>query len=347
MSDTLIEGATNVIDYRPGLSAYTSPRGARVMVLRLEADDDHTPEWQVEERRRYTTKDWRREMEGDWSTPAGDPFFPQFSELGRDKYVWLAKRLIQGPVFRSYDTGRRRPAVTFFQYSPKSDRIWGLREFMPHDLQTHEFRDAVRYLSGQLAYEALPDRARRWVDFYAARPSGSHCPPPWFPMGTPFIDIGGGNEVNNRGASAERPDEASFVDIFRKGGIEVLYVNPKVKSRNRLVDRMLMIGKDGFPRTFLDPQMEETITGFEGAFSYPQETASNPIPDEPKNDGHYINLLDAWGYGVSAVVPDDTPEGKAQPRIIGLERDGRTPIWSNPDNEEDFNWYEARLGRRR
>lgn len=332
----------------PGLYGFTSPMGNRVLVLRLEADERNTPEVINLKRRGYIQKDWRREMEGDWSSPAGKPYFPIFSEIGRERYVHMAIELIGADrggmpiVFRSYDFGRRHPACTWFQYSKKSDRIWLMREFMPEDLVTHEFRDCVRYLSNQVPLERLNDRSQAWIHRYTARVSGAHCPPPWFPPNTRFVDIGG-KELVQGGASAVDPELATARAIFAEGDIHLLWVNPKVEGRNRVVDRMLMIRSDGWPGTFMDPQCEEMITGFEGAFSYPAESAANPIPTKPKDDGYFINLLDAYGYGVAAVIPSDTPKPDAPPRLVGYIN-GREPVYSN--DTEEVGWYETRFSGR-
>ena len=193
--------ATDVVDYQPGLRAYTTPKGIRCVEVDYWANTDRPEngEWANEQRRLYhTDRDWRREMERDWTSPAGDPFFSEFVEIGEAHYVHMASRIITGgpgkppvPVYRAYDLGELRPACIWFQYSPISDRLWFYREFMPHDLGTHHFRDAVRYLSNQLPYEVLDPAARRWVDHYASKPSGAHCPPPWFPPGTHFVDVSG------------------------------------------------------------------------------------------------------------------------------------------------------------
>jgi hypothetical protein len=332
----------NLKVYRPGLFAFTSPKGIRVVVLRLNADPElHTPEWERQERTKYLSKDWRREMEGDWTTPAGEPYFPIFQELGRDRYIHTATEILKGPVIRSYDFGRRYPACTWFQYSPQSDRVWLYREFMPQDLQTHEFRDCVRHLSGQLGYDTLSSRSRRWIDAYAAKPSASHCPPPWFPTGTHFIDIGG-KELLQGGASAVDPELATARAIFAEKDMYLAWVNPRVEGRNRIVDRMLMLRPDGHPGTFIDPQCEEMIEGFEGRFSYPRATQGTPFPDHPNDDGHYINLLDAWGYGVAAVCPVETPKDTQRLKLVGY-RDGREPVYINEEDEVGWNETRPRL----
>ena len=308
----------NLIEYRPGLRAYTSPRGIRVIEVDWWADPAHDTLWAERARVTVPDKDWRREMGRDWSTPAGDAFFPAFSEIGRARCVMPATRLISGYVYRAFDFGRRRPACIWFQYSLKSDRAWLLREFMPHDLQTHDFRDAVRFLSNQLPWEQVPERAQRWVEAYTMRPSGIHCPPPWFPLGVRFLDISG-PEANQVQANATSPEESTAADIFAAAGLNLIVVTPKVKGRNRVVDRMISVRPDGHPGLIIDPQCEESIIGFEGAFAYPKPTKQVPVPTKPFKDGHFENLLDAIGYGFVAVVPADAPTASEQRQGRGIE----------------------------
>ena len=322
-----------------GLRLYTTPSGVRVAEVHWWARPDHDKAWMLAERKLYVEKDWKREQELDWSSPAGDVFLPEFNELGgRDKFVHLAKETIQGPIFRSYDFGHRRPAATWFQYHPGTDRVWAYREFMPHDLQTHEFRDAVRFLSGELDFHTVPDRAKRWVDAYAAKPSGQHCPPPWFPLGSHFIDVGGKEALQGQ-ANAVQKEQAVARDIFLAGGIALLIVNPRVEGRYQILRRLLRIYEDGYPGLIIDSQMQELIEGFEGGLAYPQPSERVPIPTKPKNDEHYINLFDAFGYGISAVVPLEKEKGPEPYRLVGIK--GREELYS-PPAEEVVLWRENR-----
>jgi hypothetical protein len=333
--------ATDVVEYRPGLRSYTTPRGIRVVEIDYWVNPSHDTAWANKQRPLYhSTKDWRREMERDWSSPAGDPYFPIFTQLGAERYVFLQTQFVeQWPVFRAFDFGRRRPACVWFQYSPKQDRIIGYREFMPHNIGTHDFRDAVKYLSNQLNRSQLTPEAERWVDEYAARSSGAHCPPPWFPLGTKFLDIGG-KEALQQQSNAPKPEDAVASDIFAAGGLNLIIVTPRILGRNHIIDRMLSVKPDGFPGILIDPQMEESIAGFEGAWCYPEPTKAIPVPTKPKDDGHYINLLDAWGYGVAAVVPEETPKGpvlRQETAFVG----GRPQLYTTPVGEEP-NLYETR-----
>ncbi len=321
-----VQEATDVTRYRDGLLAYTTPKGIRTFELDYWADPDHTPEWAAAQRKSYAAdRDWRREMERDWTTPEGEIYFPAFIELGgRKAFVHLARKLIKGYVFRSFDFGRRRPAMTCFQYSQPSHRVWLMREFMPEELLAHEFLAACKFLCGECDWDDVPMRAQAWIDRYRNKISGLHCPPPWFPPGTPFFNIGG-KEALQGTANAFTREEAVVADIFANGGVPLNIVSPRVLARNQLVGSLLRIRKDNFPGLFVDPQCELMIEGFSGKFCYPKATVDNPFPVDPKDDGHFINLLDAFGYGVAAVLADDAGAQPTVKKQVGWQKDGRTP----------------------
>ena len=325
-----------------GMLAYTSPRGDRVIVLKNFVDPAHDASWEKEERRKYNSRDWRREQENDWSTPSGAPYIPEFGDIGKDKFIRLVERLIPGPVFRSYDFGRRRPACTWFQYHPGEDRMWGYREFMPHDLQTHEFRDAVRYFSGEIEYAELPPRAQRWVDIYAAKPSCAHCPPPWFPPGTRFVDLTG-KEALQGTAHTPTKEEGSAMAIFAEKGIYLNWWSGFVEARYKVLQRLLRLYKDGYPGLLLDPQMEEVAEAMDGALAYPAMSAATPIPTKPADDGHFINLMDALTYGAVMVIPVDAPQPgkKREPRVL-QGAGGRQEILTMEPDIGGFGFYENR-----
>jgi hypothetical protein len=330
----IMQSIRDIVEYRRGLRAYTTPRGIRCVEVDYFANPEHPEngEWANGQRILYATdRDWRREMERDWSSPAGDPYFPEFSEVGVDKYVVMVRNIIVAPrgkapipVYRCYDLGERRPACVWLQYSPLSDRFWAYREFMPHDLGTHYFRDAVRYLSGQIE---LGDLA------YEARPPGTH-----------FVDITG-KEALQRQSNAVLPEEKTALDIFGSVGMFFIWVNPRVEARGRMMRRFLKLRADGYPGLLIDPQMGESIEGFSGGWSYAQPTKEQMVSDRVRDDGHLINLFDAWGYGVSAIAPVDEPAPLPTPTIVGYRNDGRTPIMSRPGAMEELDLYENRRNR--
>jgi hypothetical protein len=329
----------DIIQHRTGLRSFTTPRGIRVMELDLTANPMHTPEWIQAARTRYSSeREWRREMMRDWTTPSGAPYFPEFAEIGPIRFIRPVTKLIKGPVYRSYDFGKRCPACTWFQYSQKGDRLWLYREFLPQDLQTHEFRDAVRYLSGQLRADQVPPRGMEWIRMYGAKPSGGHCPPPWFPLGTHFIDITGKEALQGQ-SNAILPELATVQGIFSEMGMNLIIQNPRVMARYQVMRRFLRVYDDGLPGLLIDPQCEEAIDMFSGKLCYPDATPANPVPTKPKNDGHLINLSDAFTYGVVMVAPADAPKPNAPERLVGY-RHGREPVYQA--DSEEVGWAECR-----
>lgn len=321
-----------------GLRCRTTPRGLRVITLHWSADPARDNEWKEREKVYYASeKDWRREQELDWTSAEGDVFYPEFGELGRSRFVAQANQLIKGPVYRSFDFGFRRPACTWFQYAPDSDRVWVLREFMPHELGTHDFRDAVLYLSGQFDFSALNERAQFWARNYEERDAGVRTP--WFPIGTLFYDIGGPEAYRTEASAIRATEESNAAQVFANGGIVINMVDPPVKSRCDVIRRLLRLREDGWPGIVFDPQCEELLQAFSGALAFETATKLKPIPVNPKKDGHFENIHDALGYGIAGVVPLDDRYMSEEGQVL-LGYDGRTPVYHNPS--EGFNVYEGR-----
>ena len=340
-----------VQQYMEGMRAYTTEKGIRVIELDYICDPDHTPEWVAEQRKFSTARQWRREMERDWTTPAGEPYFAGFGEIGKEAFIRQMTNLLSGPVFVGFDFGRRYPAMGCFQYSVKSDRLWLVREFLPHDLFSHEFRDACRFLLGMLPWEKVPERGQQRINEACAKPSGLHCPPwprpdgtwGWFPPGTQYVFVGGKEAMQSQ-SNVTKAEDAVVADIFATGGMPLILVNPDVFGRNQLFGRFVSMREDGYPGVLIDPQCELTLLGFEGRWSFPKPTPSNPHPTDPHDDGWLINLLDAWGYGVSAVCPLDPPKPARPRQVVAI--DGRTPIYTPP--EDEVGWAgTSKHGRRR
>jgi hypothetical protein len=326
-----------------GCNAFDTPRGIRVIELDFWADKSRDQKWEEREKIKYASeKDWRRDNMRDWTSAEGDVFYPEFQENGKARYVQPLRELAKLPVVRSFDFGFRRPACTWIQYAAGSDRVWWVREFMPHDLGTHDFRDAVQYLSGMLDFSVLTPRARDWIDLYAAKENAPK--PPWFASTTDFFDVSGPESYRTEASAIRATEEANAAQVFANGGIYLNMVDPPVKARVDVIRRLLKIRKDGWPGIIIDPQCEEGIQMFNGALSFERATKDNPIPSKPRKDGHFENIHDALGYGIVAVVPmeDRRPESE-EPRVVGY--DGRTPLYKPAG--EDLGWYESRRGSRK
>lgn len=329
-----------------GCASRVTPRGIKVVELDYWADPGRDEAWKDKEKIKYSEKDWRRENLRDWTSAEGDIFYPEWNDNGgKPKYVVPLPRLAKLPIVRSFDFGFRRPACTWLQYSPGSDRVWVVREFMPHDLGTHDFRDAVQFLSGQFDYSGLTPRARDWVDLYAGKQDAPQ--PPWFASTSDFFDVSGPESYRTESSAIRATEEANAAQVFANGGIYLNMVDPPVKARTDVIRRLLKLRPDGFGGILLDPQCEELIEAFNGALAFERSTKDNPIPTKPRKDGHYENLHDALGYGIVSVVPlEDRHPGQPNKQLVGY--DGRQPIY-RPEGE-DMGWYETvrqRGGNRR
>lgn len=328
-----------------GCNAFVTPRGIKVVELDYWADPDRGEAWRDREKIKYSEKDWRRENLRDWTSAEGDVFYPEWNDNGgREKYVVPLLRLAKLPIVRSFDFGFRRPACTWLQYSPASDRVWVVREFMPHDLGTHDFRDAVQFLSGRFDYSGLTPRARDWVDLYAGKRGAPQ--PPWFASTTDFFDVSGPESYRTEASAIRATEEANAAQVFANGEIFLNMVDPPVKARFDVIRRLLKMRPDGWPGILVDPQCEEIIEMFNGALAFERSTKENPIPTKPRKDGHYENIHDALGYGIIAVVPmEDRHPGEPNRLLVGYN--GRTPVYRAEG--DDLGWYETvrqRGGRR-
>ena len=182
------------MDEIPGFKARTTKRGFRVIELDAWADPARDEAWMEKARKRSASiADFEREVMRNWSITSGATFYPEFGEVGMERYLYEPKTLLRQPVIRGWDFGWRAPMCVWFQYAPKTDRVYVLREFSPKGISAHHFRDVARYLSGQLMYPDHEPAVAEWIDMLNGLPGVPT--PPWFPPGTQFIDLSG-PEVN-------------------------------------------------------------------------------------------------------------------------------------------------------
>jgi len=320
-----------------GCKVRTTGAGWRVIELDFWAiPERRKPSWRVEMERTMGPRKFRREFLRDWDTAAGDAYYPEFQEIGRENYLATLDALPRGVIlFRGFDFGIRRPACVWGAYSPIQDRTWVLREFMPHGLYTHAFRDCVMYLSGDLEWESLDPQAQAWIEVYRQR----GCPDaPWFEAGLKWENFSGPEATYTQSNAARDPRDATSAAIFATGGILLLTQAGPVKARHEVLRRLLPFRGDGYPGVLFDEAgCPELLQAMNGALSFPAPTARNPIPDRPRKDGHFDNIVDAFTYALSALVPSvdrplprPTPVGQFLPRPLGDE------------HQDALGWYENR-----
>ena len=294
-----------------GCTIRDTERGWRIVTLDYWAvPERRKPSWRATQERLMGKRKFAREYLRDWDSADGDVYYPEFNDLGIEHFVKPLTELPTGcTLWRGFDFGGRRPACVWGVYSFKQDRLWILREFITQRtggfdiLGTHGFRDLVLYLSGELPIDALDDRARYWADWYGAN---NYPETPWFSPGLQWQNFSGPECMTMQANAAKDPRDATAAAVFAAGGIELVYQAGRVKARHEIFRRFLRLRDDGLPGVLFDPACKEIIRAMSGAFTFAKETAGNPVPDRPRKDGHYDNLIDAMTYAVCALVPSDT-----------------------------------------
>jgi len=327
----------------PGMRVRVSPV-SKVTLVELDyfADPDKVdPAWLERATQGLSEGDIEREYRRNRTLVHGDAFYFEFLDNGgRKTFAHRSPGLIEGlHVSRSFDFGVRRPACIWYQYDPKSDRLWYLREFMPRDCGTHDFRDVVRYLSGEMAYEELAGDALYWADEVAAREWNPA--PPWFEPQTTFMNFAGNEAFRRQAAAMRDPEEATDANIMAAGGIHLVEWNGPVLARTKVVRRLLKLRSDGFPGMFVDPACEEWLRCLEGALVFHLPTVEDPLPNKPRKDGHFDNIHDAATYGPVHEVPAPDVVPQPLPKRISFHNRMRVEEDAEPNS---VGWKETRDG---
>jgi len=281
-----------------------------VTIVRIEHTADpakRSTDWEREAARPYPSMaDFRREMKIDRSSNAGRPFYPGFAENPR-RYVQRIPHLLDYPIVRGWDAGKRNPACCWLQFNRRQRRIWVIRELSPRDVDMYAFRDVVKYLSGQLSYDSLiahdtPNKTNRAYEILSELKQDSSYPtPPWFTGTHSFIDVGGHEFVRAGPGLTKAGEPQVAAEILALGDI---YIQPPYsfkKSRYEIIRGLSKIRTDGLPGVLIDPACPVLIRGLCGEIIYAKGTPANPDPNEPAENA-YSHIHDALGYALVNTV---------------------------------------------
>lgn len=300
----------------PGYTSRVTKRGYRVVEIDAWADPSRDESWMIEARRRSPSEsDFQREVLRSWETVQGDAYYAEAAKIGRERYVYDLPKLLRLPVIRSLDLGQRHPVCIWSQYAPESDRWFTLRAWDPRaeraaqGIAAHHFRDVVRWLSGEIAYDEMADEtSRNWADLHLELAAMGQSPkPPWFPKGVEFITIAGHDANTPQSISARDPREATVADIWQAGGATISPQYGKVKARCDVLRRLLFPRADGWPGIVISKWCPQVLAMLMGGLVYKRATPLRPRPEDPKKDGNYDDINDALTYGVVAIVPPNPP----------------------------------------
>jgi hypothetical protein len=293
-----------------GYSSRVTKRGIRVVELDAWADPARDSKWLNKARAESASEqDFQREVMRNWNISSGDGYYPEFTELGRERYVMEFPELLDLPVVRGWDFGVRGPVVVWMQYSAESDRVFVLREWAPRGIAAHHFRDVSRWLSGQMEIGSLEPTSRDWADLLLELPGPT---PPWFPEGVTFYDYAGTEIEPRQSIAARDPREATLRGVWAAGGIEFATHTGGVKTRRDVLRRLLYPRPDGYPGILISPSCTEVLATLDGGLVFKKATALNPKPTDPKKDGRFDNVNDAVTYAIVGVVPATEPDTDVQ-----------------------------------
>lgn len=286
----------------PGLRTRTTARGYRVIELDAWADPARDEAWMERVRRRASSSaDFEREVMRNWNITSGATFYPEFAEVGRERYLYEPTELLRGPVIRGWDFGWRAPVCVWMQYALKADRVYVLREFSPKGISAHHFRDVCRYLSGQADRSLLDAVALEWVVMIEGLPGIPR--PPWFPPGMVFADLSGPEVNSTQSISARDPEAATLRQVWAAGGIEFSVQTGPVRARTVVMRRLLHLRADGHPGVLIASCCIDVLAMLDGGLIFRKATTLNPMPSEPRKDGRHDNTHDALTYALVGIVP--------------------------------------------
>lgn len=274
-----------------------------IVRIHYSADPSKTKEWAEVQKKGYPSRVlWEQEMEISRRSSAGQLFYPQFSENPR-RYMLRMRHIPSGPVLRGYDFGGRNPACVWSYWSPKSRRFVVLRELLGIDIDTYQFRDLVKYLSGQLSLESLQQhpRAMQMLD-ESIKAEKDYPEPPWFEGKHRYYDFAG-HEAVMTGRGLTRDGEAkTAAEIMALGDIYLTAAWTSQNSRTSIVNGLSKIYEDGWGGILFDPACKLLIEGMFNKIVYAKATATQPDPTLPAKDAVYSHLHEALGYILTNVV---------------------------------------------
>jgi hypothetical protein len=212
-----------------------------------------------------------------------------------------------------------------------------LREFLPANIGTHNHRDLVMHLSGQLAQAELTERAS--AELSRVISAYNYPPAPWFPPGAQFVDYSS-HEMAMLDANARDEDqEKSAFAICAARGVQIRLWAGKISDGVNAIRYLLRQRRDGTFGLYVDPACTLLVRGLGGGIQYKKATPLNPVPNDPARDGVYEHLHDALRYAIINYVDINDP--LPEPEVEGVQADPRAPVRYGRGS------YEARRARGR
>ncbi len=289
-------------------------KGTTVVRIHYTADPAKCDErWIAAAKKGYPSiADWRREMEID-RTRGGRSYYPAFAENPRRYVLKAPGSMRSAPIIRGWDFGGESPACCWTQYSRGERRLWALRELSPSSIDTFQFRDLVRYISGQIPISALEKWSRAMEVVEELAGDARYPPLPWFDGAHRFLDFTGHEGLMGTRGLTTGGEKRTATEILQEGDIYLLSHYVLLETRRQLLLGLANVRADGWPGFLIDPACPLLIEGLCGGIKFGKPTPTDPDPTKPQKD-EFSHIHDALGYAVTNSVTveeaDWLPESK-------------------------------------
>ena len=314
----------------PGVRGWRTPTGVAVLRVHYTADPERcTDEWLTNQLVGYRGgmegRDWRREMEIDFTAYKGDPVYPEFAATSM-RNVTFSPAL---PLWRGWDFGFNHPAVVFMQYDKNTDHLYIIDEIYP----TQDKQACPGLSTKELGQRVIAHT----LEYYSSALD---------PLGPGLVDHGDPYAAVQHGATSE----LSSLEILSQLGIDIVVQRVGVKNRVEYVRNYVER-----PSNFsIHPKCNLILEALQGGYRYPEEAKGSADRDQPDKSAKaeaqpYNHLMDALGYAVSNELPFDyvsvdrpNPGAEAaEERQIAAQASGTTGYVGIPINlRHDYGCYD-------
>lgn len=321
----------------PGVRGWKTDEGWTVLRLHYSADPERVTDAWLEEAKQgyrggFEGRDWRREMEIDFSAYKGDPVYPLFDPADSVKPTEYNPHL---PLWRGWDFGYRHPAVVWMQLWSDGTLVF-LHELYP----TLNPDDCPGLGTSAMAQLVLEETRKRFPG--ADDPSKS---------------AGVFDFCDPAGTQHKDASEYTSIELLSHVGIHPEWSVVGRKSRIAYLRRY--IEEPG--RFRINPHCTLGIKAISAAYRYPEETtggADREMPDLGKKvqEAPHIHVIDAMEYIAAcnlevAWVPERPQrDPKVRERLVGELAEmylGATKSSTGRDDAPAVpmdNWLEKFLG---
>lgn len=267
----------------PGVRGWKTSEGWLVLRLHYTADPERADEeWVREQLRGYRGgregRDWRREMEIDFSAYAGEPVYAYFPP---DEAIKATRYRPDLPLWRGWDFGYRHPAVVWAQLLPPSADAPDGTLVVLHELYPTLNRESTPGVkTADLAQMVLDTTAQVFPET-----ANEH-------HDTQILDF-----CDPAGNQTKETSDFSSIEILQQYGI---YPEHSVVGRkNRIEYLRRYVERPGSFR--INPHCNLTIKALSSAYRYPEEKAGGADRDMPDlgkkvQEEPYVHLMDALEY---------------------------------------------------